>query len=162
MLKPVGDTLNSNRLYQTGGKLMWKNTALKRILKYYVGYWYPSLGGYVMEVSPYRKHGTVVAYRDHFTNRNWYSGTEFFNDESYWNSGQYSYSKNFKDWRLPTKRELKIIRTMKDNIGNLSNDYYWSSTESNPTYAYTVKFPGVSTPSKNKATQNSIRLVRTF
>ena len=163
LLKSVGDTLNSNQLYQTSGQIMWKNTPLKRIYKYSVGFWYQSLGGYVIEVSPNGKHGIVVTNRDLFVDVNWYQidGVYDINNESYWSSS-WSYSKNFKDWRLPTRRELLLIKDMQTSIGGFSSDYYWSSSQLNHLYAYVVQFPSGNSASRDKGGQYRVRVVRTF
>ncbi len=164
LLKSVSDTLDGNRLYQRNGKLMWQRTELKRIYKYSVGNWYTSLGGYVIEVSPNGEHGTVVAYRDHFSNANWYDPPNLINDETSWSYNQWSYSKNFKDWRLPTRRELGIIYTMKDDIGNFSDALYWSSTEYTYVRAIAVSLYTGSGANyvRAKSDEYRVRVVRTF
>ncbi len=44
------------------------------------------------------------------------------------------------DWYLPSLVELDTIYSYKAAIGGFSNDYYWSSTESNTSYSWMISF----------------------
>src|SRR6056297_1344904 len=44
------------------------------------------------------------------------------------------------DWYLPSLVELDTIYSNKAAIGGFSNDYYWSSTESNTSYSWMISF----------------------
>jgi hypothetical protein len=49
------------------------------------------------------------------------------------------------DWYLPSREELKLVHQnlYLNNLGNLSTGKYWSSTESNATYAWTQTFTSI-------------------
>ena len=93
-----------------------------------------ALGGYVIEVGPDGKHGLVVALRDQSSLVSWYASNDVCsNAANHTTSGS-----NFKDWRLPTKRELNLMYTQKSAIDAaatanggtaFATGYYWSSTE---------------------------------
>ena len=72
----------------------------------------------------------------------------------------------FKDWRLPTKRELNLVYTQKSNIGIAINSY-WSSTEAGDEKAWEQDFDNghqnTSGPYYgNKYESNFVRAVRAF
>jgi hypothetical protein len=70
----------------------------------------------------------------------------------------------YSDWRLPTKDELNLIyqNLRAKNIGNLGNDWYWSSSEGDINYAWIQRFSDGSQPSSYKNRAYSVRAVRAF
>jgi hypothetical protein len=72
----------------------------------------------------------------------------------------------YSDWRLPTKDELNLIyqNLRAKNIGNLGDDWYWSSSESNDRdYAWVQRFSdGSQNNSYRKINATSVRAVRAF
>ena len=88
---------------------------------------YAELGGYVIEVNSDGTHGLVVAMQDQGTS-NWYGANDLLSNASNHDTN----GAKFKDWRLPTKRELNLMYVVYSN-GNgpsLNTAFYWSSTES--------------------------------
>ena len=93
-----------------------------------------ALGVYVIEVGPDGKHGLVAALQDQSSGVTWYASNDVCsNAANHTTSGS-----NFKDWRLPTKRELNLMYNQKSAIDAaatanggtaFATSYYWSSTE---------------------------------
>ena len=93
---------------------------------YSVNTFYAELGGYVIEVNSDGTYGLVVAMQDQGTS-NWYEANDLLSNASNHDTN----GAKFKDWRLPTKRELNLMYVVYSN-GNgasLNANYYWSSTE---------------------------------
>ena len=93
---------------------------------YSVDTWYEELGGYVIEVNSDGTHGLVVAMQDQGTS-NWYEANDLLSNASNHDTN----GAKFKDWRLPTKRELNLMYVVytNGNAASLYANYYWSSTE---------------------------------
>lgn len=90
---------------------------------YTVNTFYPELGGYVIEINADGTHGLVAAMQDQGIS-NWYEANDLLS-----NAANHDVNgAKFKDWRLPTKRELNLMYVQRTNIG-ANNSYYWSSTE---------------------------------
>ena len=70
----------------------------------------------------------------------------------------------FRDWFLPSKDELNLmyINLYKKGLGGFSSDYYWSSSETTPSYAWAQNFVGGRQSSSYKGNVSSVRAVRTF
>ena len=93
---------------------------------YNVNTFYAELGGYVIEVNSDGTHGLVVAMQDQGTS-NWNGANDLLSNASNHDIN----GAKFKDWRLPTKRELNLMYLVYNN-GNgasLNRTFYWSSTE---------------------------------
>ena len=70
----------------------------------------------------------------------------------------------FKDWRLPTKRELNLMYVVYNN-GNgasLNANYYWSSTEFDGNNAWTQYFSNGGQGNTIKYGTAYVRAVRAF
>jgi hypothetical protein len=67
-------------------------------------------------------------------------------------------------WRLPTKEELNILYQNKDKIGGFGEKrvWYWSSTESDATSAYSFSFSSGDAYGSNKTGTDVVRAVRSF
>jgi hypothetical protein len=86
-----------------------------------------SLGGYVFFVTPDGKHGLVAAGQDQGVPSKWYGGNQ---DKISDPLNHDVNGKNFTDWRMPSRYELKIMFLDRINVG--LKDFpanYWSSTE---------------------------------
>ena len=75
----------------------------------------------------------------------------------------------FSDWRLPTIEELMTLFTEREFIGGFicSSGYgivsgYWSSTEKNDSYSYSVSFYTGEKNSSNKSNRMNVRAIRTI
>ena len=70
----------------------------------------------------------------------------------------------FTDWYLPSLDELEQLYLQRNIVGGFSssNFYYWSSTEFNPTYAFTFTFSGGYSTYYLKTNTLSVRSVRAF
>jgi len=71
----------------------------------------------------------------------------------------------FTDWYLPSEQELLLIHTNlhMSGLGNLEDDYYWSSTESQfAGSAQHVLFNDGSVSYSNKANTHRVRAVKNF
>ena len=65
-------------------------------------------------------------------------------------------------WRLPTKEELKFLRTNQTVIGGFASSDYWSSSEYSSTAAYYVGFYGGSNAYGKDFDGTRVRAVRSF
>ncbi|WP_430401189.1 DUF1566 domain-containing protein [Flavobacterium sp.] len=126
---------------------------------YNVNTFYAELGGYVIEVNSVGSHGLVVAMQDQGASY-WYEANDLLS-----NASNHDYNgKKFKDWRLPTKRELNLMYLVYDN-GNgatLNANYYWSSTEYRSNDAWFQHFDVGLQDEGNKLNINHVRAVRAF
>ena len=74
------------------------------------------------------------------------------------------YNSSYGDWYLPSAQELQLIKTNQNLLtgsGYNNTHVYWSSTETNDSYAYGLALNG-STPWYIKTTLNWILSVRKF
>ena len=76
-------------------------------------------------------------------------------------ASDYTYN-GFSDWFLPSKDELTELYTNRASIGGYTNNYYWSSSESNASNAWTVYFPSGSPYADFKSNNIYTRPVRSF
>lgn len=69
---------------------------------------------------------------------------------------------NFKDWRLPTKNELKDLLSKKQYLKNVSSNWYWSSSSNsvNQELAWSVFFDNADGYADFKNVSNYVRCVR--
>jgi len=120
---------------------------------------YAELGGYVIELNSDGTHGIVVAMQDQGTS-NWYEADDFLSNAS----NHDIYGAKFKDWRLPTKRELDLVYGVYNsgNGANLNHYHYWSSTESGADTAWFHHFINDDQNDSYKLDQNKLRAVRVF
>ena len=123
---------------------------------YTVNTFYAELGGYVIEVSDGGKHGIVVAMQNQGVS-SWYASNDICN-----NAANHDVDgAKFKDWRLPTKRELSLIYTVKAAI-TAPNGRYWSSTEGFYDSAWFHSFSNDTTSNLAKNIPSNVRVVRVF
>ena len=136
---------------------------------------YEVLGGFVIEINDEGTHGLVVSMKDidmHIAN--FYTADEALNNNPD-NHGD-TYSAKFKDWRLPTLRELQLIYKARNKIDGLEDcppnsdpfDCYstsfMSSSEVDDEYIYTMrmKTPTERIETKKKDYNRIMRGVRSF
>ncbi|WP_415372597.1 DUF1566 domain-containing protein [Patiriisocius sp. Uisw_047] len=120
---------------------------------------YPELGGYVIEINTDGTHGLVVAMQDQGIS-SWYEANDLLSDA---NNHDVNGAK-FKDWRLPTKRELNLMYGVYigGNGAVLNGNYYWSSTESDDITAWIQAFDDGDQFLTNKSFPGVVRAVRAF
>jgi hypothetical protein len=126
---------------------------------YSVNTFYAELGGYVIEVNSDGTHGLVVAMQDQGTSK-WYEANDLLSNASNHDTN----GAKFKDWRLPTKRELNLMYVVYNN-GNgasLNANYYWSSTEFDGNNAWTQYFSNGGQGNTIKYGTAYVRAVRAF
>lgn len=68
----------------------------------------------------------------------------------------------YDDWYLPNKDELNKLYINKDAIGGFTCEIYWSSSESNLTYAWAQSFCGGYQDGFNKTGGPFVRAIRSF
>jgi hypothetical protein len=126
---------------------------------YNVNTFYAELGGYVIEVNSDGTHGLVVAMQDQGTT-NWYKANDLLSNASNHDTN----GAKFKDWRLPTKRELNLMYVVytNGNGASLNANYYWSSTEKGDTNAWFQFFSNGLQDGNLKNNTFSVRAVRAF
>ena len=120
---------------------------------------YAELGGYVIEVNSDGTHGLVVAMQDQGTS-NWYEADDLLSNASNHDIN----GAKFKDWRLPTKRELNLMYVVYSdgNGANLNSGVYWSSTEVDAINAWLQDFSDGFQYNYNKYNAFNVRAVRAF
>ena len=152
-------------IYQTDGTVgfyyyngsSWSEVAATS-KTYSVDTWYEELGGYVIEVNSDGTHGLVVAMQDQGTS-NWYEANDLLSNASNYGID----GAKFKDWRLPTKRELNLMYAFYSNGGaRLNANYYWSSTEYDGNGAWGQDFVDGYQNGNNKNATVWVRAVRAF
>ena len=122
---------------------------------YTVNTLYPELGGYVIEINADGTHGLVAAMQDQGTS-NWYQANDLLS-----NAANHDVNgAKFKDWRIPTKRELNLIYFQRASIGAASS--YWSSTESDIDNAWGQVFSNGNQGRYYKNYPDFVRAVRAF
>ena len=130
---------------------------------YTVNTFYSELGGYVIEISSDGTHGLVVAMQDQGISNFYESNDLLSNDLNHDTNGA-----EFKDWRLPTKRELNLMYDVYDsgNGATLNSYYYWSSMSYDPRPIFEAWFQNFSddgTQSNGgKSATFYVRAVRAF
>jgi hypothetical protein len=128
---------------------------------YAVNTFYAELGGYVIEVNSDGTHGLVVAMQDQGQfYYNWYEVDDVLSNASYHDTN----GAKFKDWRLPTKRELNLMYLVYStgNAANLNPNYYWSSSEFDNSNVWGQYFPIGSQNTIYKGSAGYVRAVRAF
>ena len=102
-----------------------------------------------------------------------YSNTQKITEYSKEEIGSYAASickmytiNNFSDWFLPSLEELSLIyvNLKQKEISNLSNDWYWSSSEGGFSngYAWGIDFKDGKQSTRAKGGENSVRAIRMF
>jgi len=164
----ISSPANGLMIYQTDGTVgfyyyngsSWAEVAATS-KTYSVNHFYAELGGYVIEVNSDGTHGLVVAMQDQGTT-NWYKANDLLSNASNHDTN----GAKFKDWRLPTKRELNLMYVVytNGNGASLNANSYWSSTEYDYIDAWQQQFFYIGSqgfPRKSSA-GNSVRAVRAF
>jgi len=120
---------------------------------------YAELGGYVIEVNSDGTHGLVVAMQDQ-SYSNWYEADDLLSNAANHDTN----GAKFKDWRLPTKRELNLMYGVYTNGNGASlNPYtYWSSTGTSSNYAWVHYFINGDQDNEYKINSLNVRAVRAF
>lgn len=68
----------------------------------------------------------------------------------------------YSDWYLPSYYELQKLYINKGLIGGFSNTYYWSSSQSNSTYAYSIYFYNGGASTRSKTSTAYVKAIRKF
>jgi hypothetical protein len=125
---------------------------------YFVNNFYEELGGYIIEVSASGKHGIVAARLDQGTS-NWYNTINLLsNPDNHDAAGA-----EFKDWRMPSNRELNLMYGNKSEVGGLTDAYYWSSSEYDVNGAWLQDFSNGNQYNASKSgISSNVRAVRAF
>jgi hypothetical protein len=122
---------------------------------YTVNTFYPELGGYVIEINTDGTHGLVLAMQDQGTS-NWYQANDLLS-----NAANHDVNgAKFKDWRIPTKRELNLMYVQRASIGGAS--VYWSSTELDYNDAWNQNVGNGDQYPNYKSNSYNVRAVRAF
>jgi len=153
------NTYINNALYYIGYTPSSSTPPAANRASYSNNTFYAELGGYVIEVNSEGTHGLVVAMQDQGTS-NWYESDDLLSNASNHDTN----GAKFKDWRLPTKRELNLVYGVfsNGNGANLNESQYWSSTENDNDGARRQYFANGSQASNNKTNTFSVRAVRAF
>ena len=126
---------------------------------YELNTFYAALGGYVIDINSDGKHGVVLAMKDQGYD-NWYNANNLLNNPD----NHDTEGAQFRDWRLPSKRELNLmyLSYLNGNPTNLAGATYWSSSEFKFDYAWLHYFFSGQQDDVNKVNPYNIRVVRSF
>ena len=69
---------------------------------------------------------------------------------------------SYGDWYLPSKFELALLFTNKDNVGDFTSGYYWSSTEFSSISAWCQNFSTGFQYNLSKSIPYGVRAIRAF
>lgn len=124
------------------------------------------LGGYVVYVTPDGKHGLVVPLQDQADLNHLcigYDASSIVSDPNNYDI----FGKNYTDWRVPTKYELGLIYSKRNEIGGFATAYgqggYWSSNEANSSNFYFLFFLDNSNfTTREKWFTGMVRAIRSF
>lgn len=148
----------------TSGDARWESPSIPPSanplrMVYKLNIYYTELGGYVIELNSEGTHGLVVASQDQGLS-NWYEVNEIMSDAT----KQDSAGAQFKDWRLPTRRELKLISLIKSRINTQKNGVkpYWSSSQSGFDSAWSWDFDADIQTQLSKELKANVLTVRAF
>ena len=126
---------------------------------YLLNTFYAALGGYVIDINFDGKHGVVLAMKDQGYD-NWYNTNNLLNNPDNHDTD----GAQFRDWRLPSKRELNLmyLSYLNGNPASLAGATYWSSSEFKYDYAWLHYFFSGQQDDVNKVNPFNIRAVRSF
>ena len=126
---------------------------------YELNTFYAALGGYVIDINSDGKHGVVLAMKDQGYD-NWYNTNNLLNNPDNHDTD----GAQFRDWRLPSKRELNLmyLSYLNGNPASLAGATYWSSSEFKYDYAWLHYFFSGQQDDVNKVNPFNIRAVRSF
>ncbi|MDB4064937.1 DUF1566 domain-containing protein, partial [Flavobacteriaceae bacterium] len=126
---------------------------------YQINTFYSELGGYVIDINSDGKHGVVLAMKDQGYD-NWYNANNLLNNPDNHDTD----GAQFRDWRLPSKRELNLmyLSYLNGNPTSLVGATYWSSSEFKYDYAWLHYFFSGQQDDVNKVNAYNIRAVRSF
>jgi hypothetical protein len=126
---------------------------------YELNTFYAALGGYVIDINSDGKHGVVLAMKDQGYD-NWYNTNNLLNNPDNHDTD----GAQFRDWRLPSKRELNLmyLSYLNGNPASLAGATYWSSSEFKYDYAWLHYFFSGQQDDVNKVNAYNIRAVRSF
>ena len=126
---------------------------------YELNTFYAALGGYVIDINFDGKHGVVLAMKDQGYD-NWYNANNLLNNPDNHDTD----GAQFRDWRLPSKRELNLmyLSYLNGNPASLAGATYWSSSEFKYDYAWLHYFFSGQQDDVNKVNPFNIRAVRSF
>ena len=137
----------------------WVSLSTASLPTYTINTFYADLGGYVIEVNSDGTHGLVVAMKNQGYSR-WYKSNDVLSDAY----NHDIFGAKFLDWRMPTKRELKLMYDVysNGNGANLNPNDYWSSTEEDYNVAWRQYFPNGLQFTSLKSNSGHVRAVRAF
>lgn len=144
-------------------------------------------GGVVFYIDQSGLHGLVVDTLNQIGTRQWCTGTPIatnatatalgkgaensitiVNTQGQGNYAAYECSSlilnGYNDWFLPSKEELNLIYQQKaiGKINGLIEDFYWSSTETSTTGAWSQSFTNGANSSTNKSGNYGVCAIRVF
>ena len=163
---PNTDGISGQVLATDGsGTLSWTTLSNGSDSVYNINTFYAELGGYVIEVNSNGTHGLVIPMQDQ-GNCTWRSARDVVKDPANYDVN----GSQFRDWRVPTLREVKIMSSIHaDESLNFDGFYYMTQSEYNDTNFYKVKINGGvedSNSSKNDTNTSGyfyrVRAIRSF
>ena len=133
------------------GNGYYKAQYITRNIKLEIGQYYQ--GGIIFHLDDNAEHGLIASKKDL---------GEFLWVEAKQKCQELELNE-YDDWYLPSKDELYLLHTYKDEIGGFANIFYWSSTEFNSYSAWGMFFEVIYHPTiPGKSNSGLVRAVRAF
>ena len=147
------------------GTLSWTTPSSGSDSVYNVNTFYAELGGYVIEINSNGTHGLVIPMQDQ-GDCTWRSARDVVKDPANYDVN----GSQFRDWRVPTVREVKIMSSIHtDESLNFDGFYYMTQSEYNDSGFFKVKInSGVEDNYSSKDATNTsgyyyrVRAIRSF
>jgi hypothetical protein len=147
------------------GTLSWTTPSSGSDSVYNVNTFYAELGGYVIEINSNGTHGLVIPMQDQ-GNCTWRSARDVVKDPANYDVN----GSQFRDWRVPTVREVKIMSSIHtDESLNFDGFYYMTQSEYNDSGFFKVNInSGVEDSYSSKDATNTsgyyyrVRAIRSF
>jgi hypothetical protein len=142
-------------------------------------------GGIIFYLSKTGEHGLIAATED-LKNAEWYNGEYHLIGTTYqdlWKGGlntkiiiqaqgkpgnyaalrcsRYA-GEGYTDWYLPSLDELQELRIQKDIVGGFASGPYWSSSEYNYVWAWSLAFSNGIASTSYKDEKHHVRAIRAF
>ena len=137
-------------------KLLKKNEGfyslqfITRAIKLAIGQYYQ--GGIIVKLDENAEHGLIASKKD-LGVYDWLTAKKECEELEI---------NGYDDWQLPSKDEIDILYKSKDQIGGFTDDYYWSCTDIEATFAYNFTFGGGYAGKNDKINICPVRAVRSF
>ena len=114
-------------------------------------------GGIIFYSDSSRTHGLVAAYSDFDSTYNWKAAMKICEDYVFIEDGV-----EYRDWFLPSKDTLGMLRVFRDEVGGFSEAVYWSSSLDQFKNAFELNFEDGFPLRREDSVLRKVRAVHSF